>query len=391
MEGGARGVRLDPDIHSFFLGDDCVLLCERTQRIHLLNTSAAVIWCHAADGPRVETITQRVAETLGIGAAEAGGFVAAAVADWSARGLLADAAMRAPDEAAAAPPIPAPRSAGACGYVTVAAHSYRLLGTTFRLRFTAAEQASAVHPVLAHLESGEARWDIVADVVATGGRLVLRSEGLEHGACGGIAELAPLVKGFVWASAVNRHEFFLGIHAAVVCGPSGALLLPGDPGSGKSTLAAALMAAGFQYFSDEMALLTEDLRVLPVPFALCVKEPGRAVLGARFPALHMLPVHLRADGKRVVYLPPTGTAAPAQAPVRAIVFPRYVADAPTDCRPIAKAAALARLMTHCLVIRQRLTPGRVRAMIGWIETVPCFEAVVGSLDKAVAALASLVR
>lgn len=390
MECGDCTVRLDPDVHSFFLGDDCVLLCERTQRIHLLNTSAAVIWCHAADGPDVETITRRVAETLGIGAAEASGFVAAAVADWSARGLLADA-CEGTAAGEAATPIPAPRAAVAGGYGITSEHSYRLLGTTFRLRFTAAEQAAVVHPVLAHLASGEARWDIAADVVATGGQLVLRRDGLEHGACGGIEELAPLVKGFVWTSAVNRHDFFLGIHAAVVGGPSGALLLPGDPGSGKSTLAAALMAAGFQYFSDEMALLTGDLRVLPVPFALCVKESGRAVLGARFPALHTLPVHLRADGKRVVYLPPTGTQAPPQAPVRAIVFPRYVAGAPTVCRPIPKAAALARLMTQCLVIRQRLTPQRVRAMIGWIAAVPCFEAVVGSLDDGVAALASLVR
>jgi hypothetical protein len=76
------------------------------------------------------------------------------------------------------------------------------------------------------------------------------------------------------------------MHAGVVAGPAGAILLPAPPGSGKSTLTAALVATGLDYFSDEVALLAEeDLAVMPFPLAMCVKDTGIDVLASRFPAI----------------------------------------------------------------------------------------------------------
>ncbi len=102
------------------------------------------------------------------------------------------------------------------------------------------------------------------------------------------------------------------MHAGVVAGPAGAILLPAPPGSGKSTLTAGLVAAGLDYFSDEVALLAEDdLAVMPFPLAMCVKDTGIDALAALFPAITALPMHTRMDGKRVVYMPPPAARVPA--------------------------------------------------------------------------------
>ena len=76
--------------------------------------------------------------------------------------------------------------------------------------------------------------------------------------------------------------------------------------------------------------------------------------------------------------------------VQAILFPRYRAGAPTQCRSITKATALQRLMKQCLVVRGRLDVARVRAMVDWIETVTCCELESGSLSDAVDAAAGLL-
>jgi len=266
-----------------------------------------------------------------------------------------------------------------------------LLGMRFLVQFTESAQAAAADTVLAHLVCLSREADVVLQVFKKDEQIVLCHEGKVCGCCRSIRELAPLLKEQIWIMAVNRHEFFLGIHAGVVGGPSGALLLPGDPGSGKSTLTAALVHAGFRYFSDEMALIRNDFRVSPLPLSLCIKDTGLTVLTSRFPALQQLPIHDRADGKRVAYLPPPDVLAlDDAASVQAVLFPRYRAGAPTQCRSIAKATALQRLMKQCLVVRGRLDVARVRALVDWIETVTCCELESGSLSDAVDAAAGLL-
>lgn len=52
--------------------------------------------------------------------------------------------------------------------------------------------------------------------------------------------------------AVVRRSPLLTVHAAVVAGPRGVLVVPGHSGLGKTTLTAALVRAGFEYLSDEV-------------------------------------------------------------------------------------------------------------------------------------------
>ena len=58
----------------------------------------------------------------------------------------------------------------------------------------------------------------------------------------------------------------LCIHACVVAGPRGLLVVPGRSGLGKTTLAAALVRAGFDYLSDEALAIDRTTRSVQ-PFA----------------------------------------------------------------------------------------------------------------------------
>ena len=182
---------------------------------------------------------------------------------------------------------------------------------------------------------------------------------------------------------------------ALVAGPAGAILLPAPPGSGKSTLTAALVAAGLDYFSDEVALLCEDdLAVTPFPLAMCVKDTGIDALAALFPELATLPVHTRMDGKRVVYMPPPAARVPApnsRRPVIAIVFPRYVAGAPNTLRALPKPAALARLISQCMGVQRRLEARHVTQMISWIRDLSCYELDFSDLGAAVSTLVKIAN
>jgi hypothetical protein len=106
-------------------------------------------------------------------------------------------------------------------------------------------------------------------------------------------------------TAVQRYPYLLEIHAGVVSNREKCLLFPAAPGSGKTTLTAGLAAAGFQYFSDEVALLEEpELEVWPVPISLSIKSGALECLTPLFPQLRRSAKHTREDVETVTYLNP---------------------------------------------------------------------------------------
>ena len=203
-------------------------------------------------------------------------FVAAALAEWGEKRFLGGplpAPDAGPTASAATPQRTQPpwRQTG-----VLEQRHYRILSSRFCLRFSSDAQARIVHPVVEHLEVRESSPDeTVVDILETADRLIVYRDREFFADCSGVAELAPIVKSLVWVTAVNDHRFFLNIHAGVIGDQSRCILLPAPPGSGKSTLTASLVHAGFEYFSDEVALLEEgSFDVFPVPLAICVKAPA---------------------------------------------------------------------------------------------------------------------
>lgn len=391
-DGPSMTDRPAPGAQLFFLEDGAVLFSEPRQELHAFNTMAAAIWCHLEDGKDRPAIAQELISGLGVAAADAARFVDQAMEAWKLQGLLTGrrGPTHRPPEYLRQPPDDAPDYRAP---VFVTERHYRLLSVAFRLRCTTAQDDALLAPVFSHLASRDAPVTNF-DVVRHGDTIAIYRDGKPAGLCHTTEELVPIVHDLVWLDIADLHGFFLELHTGVIggggLGADGCILLPARSGSGKTTLTAALVHAGWDYLSDEVALLdAATMRVAPVPTAFCLKRSGLDAVAEFWPAAKDLAFHLRQDGKRVAYLPPPAerVAPPdARMAVRGIVFPRYRKDRDLAWHTLSQTDALRRLVEECVAISGRLDAARVGALVNWIADIPCHELAYGSTASGVSAI-----
>jgi hypothetical protein len=274
--------------------------------------------------------------------------------------------------------------------------TYRLLNTIFRVRFGSAAQASNVHPALAGMAFAPAdAVDVCLDVVEGACGCVILEGVIPLHHCQVIGELAPKMKDLLRQIALNRDAFFMELHAGVVADGLQCVILPGAPGSGKTTLTAGLVFSGFEYFSDEVALLDHrSLRLRPVPLGLGIKPGAVEILARYFPEVSDLPVHGREDGQQVRYLS-LSAAQTAPHDVRRdagwLIFPQYGRDLDTALRPISRPTALRRLMREIMVLPRPPDAVQVEELVRWMRRLRCYELPMNSLDDAVRLVKELCR
>jgi hypothetical protein len=263
---------------------------------------------------------------------------------------------------------------------------YRLLHTIFDVHIPS-EIDGQIHDALQHLEAaGE------PDVI-------VRLQTLDRGCfasdgtvplmwCADSRQLMPRLQALFRRIAVERHRYFIEIHAGVLRIGGRGLLLSGAAGQGKTTLTAALAANGATYFSDEVALLEErTLDVAPMPFAMTIKAGSVEPLRSYYPQLASLPEHLRDDHRMARALPPPAAAragvdaVPCE--VQWIVFPRYDAGVDTSLIPVGAAEGLRRLLSDALVLPELLDCDKVARLISWVRGRSFFELPFSSVDEAV--------
>ena len=377
----------------FFLGTEGVLFSAPRQELHAFNASACVIWCHLEDGLAPPAIAAALAASSGVGLATATAHVTAALADWATKGLL-DGTPRVPLRSPALPPvIDLPPWQASKWKVRL---HYRMAGVTVLVRFARPAHAALVAPLFAHCRLPARQTPhTVIDIAPAGGRIGLYTDRVPAAIAASDADLAPAAKAAVWMAVLRRQHHALQLHAAVLDGPAGCVLLPAAAGSGKSTRTAALAHAGFTVFSDDAALLQADgFTAAPFPMAMCVKTTGFDVLAPLYPQLPALPVHRRGDGKHVAYIAPASAWPDADAPPRpvcGIVFPCYVEGAATRLRELGAAEALARLMAQCLHVVQPLDIALVDRMVRWIAALPVAELSYGDLASPCAVVGAVLR
>ena len=141
------------------------------------------------------------------------------------------------------------------------------------------------------------------------------------------------------------------VHAGAVASNGQGVLLPADSGSGKSTLVAALAFSGFDYFTDEAAILARGGFLLPYPKVITLKEDGwQAVtdIFARVKDSTYFPV--REKGLHHVVAPnlPDSRHGQSGSSVDLIVIPRYSHDESTSLQSIPRSVALAQLVRQSL-------------------------------------------
>jgi hypothetical protein len=364
-----------------------ILVSEAKQSIYALSPSAAFLWCCLEEGYSHRSTAVRYAEASGRSKRAARAELASAVEAWRDIELLdrplEPFAPTQPPEAGE----PGRERSGIDLRDLPVRRRYRVLDTTFEVGFANEALCDLVDPVLRHLETSRSSDASVAVTEDRDG-FGITIDGISIDRCGTLEALAPLVKGNLNAAAINRHEFALYLHAAMLRRGNWAIVLPAPPGSGKSCLAAALARqSGFAYHTDEITLLQSGpIRARGSPVALSIKEGGWTVLKPHYPKLARLATHHRADGAIVRYLPPPVEAGdPALDQfhqVRWIVMPTYVAAGPNRIEPLARVSALQLLLDECLALRLYLDAGSVQELVDWISEVECHRLTFNDLEAA---------
>jgi hypothetical protein len=220
--------------------------------------------------------------------------------------------------------------------------------------------------------------------------------GRELGRCESREQLVPLVHANVLFLTYESSECLMAIHGAAVSRGATSVLLPGLPGHGKSTLAAALLAEGYDFCTDDLAMLAgRPLRLTPLPLRLGLKSGSWPVLRDRIPGLDTLPTHLRADGQHVKYWLPRQERVPwsvgERSRVAAIVFPRRRPGTQCALRPIARSQALLGISESGYhLLDGKLDKAWMELTLEWVSTLSCFELDYSNLDQAVAAFAEVL-
>ena len=368
-------------------GPDAVLYCEASGDVLVLNNTAAIVWRALARGTPLDDIYRGLAATTHADEREVRRDVRRLVKAWR------ELASRRRD---AEPDALLPAAARAVDGVRISAaqyrERYRLADFRFELRSTELADHRSAESVLRHLrDSSEGDADAVLDLVRRGKRRLLVRDGAAIDECENESAVGPMVHANTLMLAYAHTQRFAALHAGAVLRNGQCILLPAPSGNGKSTLTAALSTAGYEYLTDDFAILTPPpIRVRAVRLGIGLKEGSWSVLADRIPTLTELPIHVRADGKRIRYLPmPPGVLDDEPVAVRALVFSEYQPTVETTCRAIRPADALLRLSTAGY--DARLCEETVRAFVAWVGDVPSYELRYGDLDGAIAAIDEVAR
>lgn len=172
----------------------------------------------------------------------------------------------------------------------------------------------------------------------------------------------------------------LTFHAAAVQYGARSFLLAGQSGTGKTTLSLALTRAGWDFGSDEIVLLSRDLRLRPLPFPPCIKADTFSSVETWFPQLRSLPEHDR-YGKRIKYLPIESNVFDADAGF--VVFPHYDRNGDNEFQRLDSFLGLQRLLSQCVFVPPGLRHDDVRLLLQWHSEQQYFDVRYNNCEAAV--------
>ena len=197
--------------------------------------------------------------------------------------------------------------------------------------------------------------------------------------------------GLNWTIGSYAHNFLI-LHSAVVelngCG----ILLAATSGSGKSTLAAELSLQGWRLLSDELALIDENLRLVPCARPVSLKNQSIALIKARHPEAVLGPPARDTHKGTIAHLPAPQSSVARNletATPRLIIFPKWSADAPLRLTTVGSGQAALRLIDQSFNYPILGRQGFER-LANLVESAEAWELEYSSLDEARNALEQLV-
>jgi HprK-related kinase A len=195
---------------------------------------------------------------------------------------------------------------------------------------------------------------------------------------------------YVWGHVAR----VLLLHAAAVERQGRALILSGPSGAGKSTLCAALLARGFRFLTDEIAMVRpRDGQLEPHPRPISLKNQAIDLMAEMLPDAYLSQrFHNPARGVAAFMRPPTRSIAAAgkTASPALVIFPSYQPDAGFELRPVERAQAFTRLVESSANYLTLLETG-FETLANLVEACDHYALNYPSLDAAVGAIEDLAR
>lgn len=356
------------------LGGRQLLFCERRQQLFELDTGTAAIW----DGLATGATPQALADDLSRDDQDpqiALQTLRAHAETWAADGWLVPAAL---DEALQKP--------------ATQALTLRLLNLAVRLElrldkddplFVALQQAFGQF-------AGEALdQELRLGVVAVGGRYAVLRDGASLGLLHP-EKVVPEVKAAITDELCHRPaDGGLFLHAAMVTGRNGALLLAGAPGAGKTTLVTALTCGRLGYVTDDLVFVSRAGDFRGVAFSPALKTGAWPLLSHRIPGVLDLPVHQRADGQAVRYLPLDRLQPGVDLdPICWVLLDRQE-GAVAALEPLDPVAALTHLIGEAYAADHRLHGETLERLAEVFSRIQCRRLIYADLDEAVKLLETI--
>lgn len=363
----------------------------------VINSTAALIWCLLPEIDSIDKLIERLVNDYAADPAAAARTVDIVLAQFAARGLFegtdlpaepSPVIFRLPpgDNSPLPPPATKPDSL-----------IFTLPGRRFKIAYHDQNLGIYLAGVFGYLDTSGA-GDHVTEIAVTGkgpAKHDIYLADKRRAAELETREVMPWLTALVFEECCKNLGEFQLLHAGVLARDGKAILLPGRSGSGKTTLTATMAANGWQYFSDELALIdSASCRVRPFPQAMVIKSGSLPGLGRYYPGLADLPGHRRIDGRTVRFLPPA-IAKPAVSndepmEIGALFFPVYLPQVKAECVPLSPIEALPRLAAAGSSQRS-LTGPDIEALIQLADTRPCYSLYFDDPETAMAMIEEKLR
>jgi hypothetical protein len=146
---------------------------------------------------------------------------------------------------------------------------------------------------------------------------------------------------------LRRRQKFL-LHAFAAAYEDEAVLLVGGIGAGKTTTGLSLLNAGWQLLSNDSPVVAANGRIQQYPGVLAAYPESFAHFST---TAHLAEGAVTGNGRHKISVTAESVWPDVwlpDAPIRAICFPQIEDRANHACTPIAKPAALARLLPHAI-------------------------------------------
>jgi hypothetical protein len=166
------------------------------------------------------------------------------------------------------------------------------------------------------------------------------------------SSVASVLDWILWdvsQNALGRIDGFLAVHAGAVSWAGRCLIMPAPPDSGKTTLTAALVSNGYDYLTDEAALINPSTGLVHPFLRPLSLEQGS--VGAVPGLIERIPADLLDSDQRLHHLSAEDLRRGAfgvTSRIAWVVAPSYRRGSATTLEPISRAEAVALMARNSL-------------------------------------------